>query len=74
MEIYIYISNFCLNIYFLFYIVLYCVVSDRLLEKRREANAAVDLMRETVKRIVDQEEARKGLVILQLVFTFLLLC
>lgn len=38
---------------------------SRLLEKRREAMAAVDLMRETVRRIVDQEEARKGLVILQ---------
>ncbi|KAK4326997.1 hypothetical protein Pmani_002515 [Petrolisthes manimaculis] len=37
----------------------------RLLEKRREATAAVELMRETVRRIVDQEEARKGLVILQ---------
>lgn len=36
----------------------------RLLEKRREAFAAVELMRETVRRIVDQEEARKGLVIL----------
>lgn len=41
---------------------------SRLLEKRREANAAVDLMRETVKRIVDQEEARKGLVILQALY------
>ncbi|XP_064117668.1 dnaJ homolog subfamily C member 11-like [Macrobrachium nipponense] len=38
---------------------------SRLLEKRREAMAAVDLMRETVRRIVEQEEARKGLVILQ---------
>ncbi|XP_050737398.1 dnaJ homolog subfamily C member 11-like [Eriocheir sinensis] len=37
----------------------------RLLEKRREAMAAVELMRETVRRIVEQEEARKGLVILQ---------
>lgn len=37
----------------------------RLLEKRREALAAVELMRETVRRIVDQEEARKGLVVLQ---------
>ncbi|KAK3881827.1 hypothetical protein Pcinc_013759 [Petrolisthes cinctipes] len=37
----------------------------RLLEKRREATSAVELMRETVRRIVDQEEARKGLVILQ---------
>ncbi|XP_042863914.1 dnaJ homolog subfamily C member 11-like isoform X1 [Penaeus japonicus] len=41
---------------------------SRLLEKRREAKAAVDLMRETVKRIVDQEEARKGLVILQALY------
>ncbi|KAK7082714.1 DnaJ (Hsp40), subfamily C, member 11 [Halocaridina rubra] len=38
---------------------------SRLLEKRREAMAAVDLMRETVRRIVEQEESRKGLVILQ---------
>ncbi|KAK8723209.1 hypothetical protein OTU49_011910 [Cherax quadricarinatus] len=38
---------------------------SRLLEKRREALAAVELMRETVRRIVEQEEARKGLVILQ---------
>ncbi|MCL4128914.1 UNVERIFIED_CONTAM: hypothetical protein GTU68_050335 [Idotea baltica] len=37
----------------------------RLMEKRQEAKAAIELMRETVKRIVDQEEANKGLVILQ---------
>lgn len=36
----------------------------RLTEMRRQAFAAIDLMRETVRRIVDQEEAKKGLVIL----------
>ncbi|KAL7648908.1 UNVERIFIED_CONTAM: hypothetical protein RMT77_000842 [Armadillidium vulgare] len=41
---------------------------SRLYEKRQEAKAAIELMKETVKRIVDQEEANKGLVILQAIY------
>lgn len=37
----------------------------RLLEKKREAEAAVDLMRATYSRILDEEETKKGLVIVK---------
>lgn len=37
----------------------------RLLEKKREAEAAIDLMRATYSRILDEEKSKKGLVILK---------
>lgn len=39
--------------------------SKELLEKKREAEAAVELMRETVERIVNAERARHGLIIIE---------
>lgn len=36
---------------------------SRILEKQREAKAAVELMRETVSRIRTEEESKKGLII-----------
>lgn len=37
----------------------------RLVEKRKEAQAAIDLMAATYSRIRDEEENRKGLVIIK---------
>ena len=39
--------------------------SKELLEKKRDAEAAVELMRETVERIVSAERARHGLIIIE---------
>lgn len=39
------------------------VCATRMAEKRREAEAAVSLMQETVARIRDQEESKKGLIV-----------
>lgn len=39
--------------------------SKELLEKKHEAEAAVELMRETVERIVNAERARHGLIIIE---------
>ncbi|GLV37777.1 uncharacterized protein CBL_06521 [Carabus blaptoides fortunei] len=40
----------------------------RLVEKRREAEAAIDLMRATYSRIKNEEETKKGLIILKAVY------
>lgn len=48
--------EFCLNYILLTYVF-------RIAEKRREAEAAVELMRATYSRIYSEETARKGLVI-----------
>lgn len=44
----------------------------RLLEKRREAQAAIDLMTATYSRIKDEEENKKGLVIIKALYGKLL--
>lgn len=40
----------------------------RLLEKRKEAQAAIDLMAATYARIKDEEENRKGLIIVKALY------
>ena len=39
-----------------------------MLERRREAEIAIDLMKETYRRIVEDEENRKGLIISKSVY------
>jgi DnaJ family protein C protein 11 len=39
-----------------------------MLERRREAEIAIDLMKETYRRIVEEEENRKGLIITKSVY------
>ena len=39
-----------------------------MLARRREAEIAIDLMKETHRRIVEEEEIRKGLIILKSVY------
>lgn len=41
---------------------------DKLLEKKREAQAAIDLMTAAYSRILDEEEAKKGLIIVKAIY------
>ena len=42
--------------------------SFRMLARRREAEIAIDLMKETYRRIVEDEENRKGLIITKSIY------
>lgn len=42
--------------------------SIRMLARRREAEIAIDLMKETFRRILEEEENRKGLIITKSIY------
>lgn len=42
--------------------------TNRMMTRRREAEIAIDLMKETYRRIIDDEENRKGLIVTKAVY------